>query len=193
MTAVLNFTRPHVLRTEEEYDEAVRMLDELLDRDPEAGTEQHDLLEFLSVLIEAYEATHYPDEMFATTPQDVVDFVLQQKGMQRATWSRSSAERAGFPSSSRGSGNSRDRRSARSGTCSASLRTCCCNDESAPAAQAVVRLLVPCGAPSGSHTEFRELVVQSRRNLSISKEAPRGVPLTGYGLAPTEKSTRRCS
>jgi HTH-type transcriptional regulator/antitoxin HigA len=84
MTAVLDFTRPHVLRTEEEYDEAVRMLDELLDRDPEAGTEQYDLLEFLSVLIEAYEAKHYPDEMFATTPQDVVDFVLQQKGMQRA-------------------------------------------------------------------------------------------------------------
>jgi HTH-type transcriptional regulator/antitoxin HigA len=84
MTAVLDFTRPHVLRTEEEYDEAVRVLDELLDRDPEVGTEQHDLLEFLSVLIEAYEAKHYPDEMFATTPQDVVDFVLQQKGMQRA-------------------------------------------------------------------------------------------------------------
>lgn len=84
MTAVLDFTRPHVLRTEEEYDEAVRMLDELLDSDPAAGSEQHDLLEFLSVLIEAYEAKHYPDEMFATTPQDVVDFVLQQKGMQRA-------------------------------------------------------------------------------------------------------------
>jgi HTH-type transcriptional regulator/antitoxin HigA len=84
MTAVLDFTRPHVLRTEEEYDEAVRMLDELLDRDPEVGTEQHDLLEFLSVLIEAYEAKHYPDEMFATTPQDAVDFMLGQKGLQRA-------------------------------------------------------------------------------------------------------------
>ncbi|HEX6371099.1 MAG TPA: helix-turn-helix domain-containing protein [Longimicrobium sp.] len=84
MTAVLDFTRPHVLRTEEEYDEAVRMLDELLDRDPEIGTEDHDLLEFLSVLIEAYEAKHLPDEMFASTPQDVVDFMLGQKGMQRS-------------------------------------------------------------------------------------------------------------
>jgi HTH-type transcriptional regulator / antitoxin HigA len=83
MTAVLDFTRPHVLRTEEEYGEAVRMIDEILDRDPEAGTEDHDLLEFLSVLVEAYEAEHYPDEMFATTPQDVVDFMLGQKGMQR--------------------------------------------------------------------------------------------------------------
>jgi HTH-type transcriptional regulator/antitoxin HigA len=83
MTAVLDFTKPHVLRTEEEYSEAIRMLDELLDSDPLAGTEEHDLLEFLSVLVEAYEAEHYPDEMFSTTPQDVVDFVLGQKGMQR--------------------------------------------------------------------------------------------------------------
>jgi HTH-type transcriptional regulator / antitoxin HigA len=83
MTAVLDFTRPHVLRTEDEYDEAVRMLDELLDRDPASGTEDYDLLEFLSVLVEAYEAKHYPDEMFATTPQDVVEFMLEQKGMQR--------------------------------------------------------------------------------------------------------------
>lgn len=72
------------IQSEEEYDRAVRVLAELLDRDPEAGTEEHDLLEFLSVLIEAYEAKHYPSEMFATTPQDVVDFVLEQKGMQRA-------------------------------------------------------------------------------------------------------------
>jgi HTH-type transcriptional regulator / antitoxin HigA len=84
MTAVLDFTRPHLLRTEDEYDEAVRMLDELLDRDPASGTEDYDLLEFLSVLIEAYEAKHYPDEMFATTPQDVVELMLEQKGMQRA-------------------------------------------------------------------------------------------------------------
>jgi HTH-type transcriptional regulator/antitoxin HigA len=83
MTAVLDFTKPHVLRTEEEYQEAVRMIDELLERDPEAGTEDHDLLEFLSVLVEAYEAEHYPDEMFASTPQDVIDFMLGQKGMQR--------------------------------------------------------------------------------------------------------------
>jgi HTH-type transcriptional regulator/antitoxin HigA len=83
MTAVLDFTKPHVLRTEEEYQEAVRMIDELLERDPAAGTEDHDLLEFLSVLVEAYEAEHYPDEMFATTPQDVIDFMLGQKGMQR--------------------------------------------------------------------------------------------------------------
>lgn len=80
----MDISKTGPIPSEEEYDEAVRILDELLDRDPEAGTEQHDLLEFLSVLIEAYEARDYPDEMFATTPQDVADFVLRQKGMQRA-------------------------------------------------------------------------------------------------------------
>lgn len=84
MTTVLDFTKPHVLRSEDEYDEAVQMIDELLDRDPVPGSEDHDLLEFLSVLVEAYEAEHYPPEMFATTPRDVVDFMLEQKGMQRA-------------------------------------------------------------------------------------------------------------
>jgi HTH-type transcriptional regulator/antitoxin HigA len=75
---------PHVLRSEEEYDGAVQRIDALLDRDPPPGSEDHDLLEFLTVLGEAYEAEHYPPEMFATTPQDVVDFMLEQKRMQRA-------------------------------------------------------------------------------------------------------------
>ena len=84
MTSVLDFTKPHVLRSEEEYDEAIQMIDELLDRDPAPGSEDHEMLEFLSVLVEAYELEHYPAEMFATTPQEVVDFLLEQKGMQRA-------------------------------------------------------------------------------------------------------------
>lgn len=84
MATVLDFTKPHVLRDEEEYEAAVAEIDTLLDRDPNPGTEEHDLLEFLSVLVEAYEAEHYPDELFRTTPQGAVDFMLQQKGMTRA-------------------------------------------------------------------------------------------------------------
>lgn len=84
MATVLDFTKPHVLRNEEEYEAAVAEIDALLDRDPGPGTEEYDLLEFLSVLVEAYEAEHYPDELFRTTPQGVVAFMLQQKGMTRA-------------------------------------------------------------------------------------------------------------
>ncbi len=84
MATLLDFTKPHVLRSEDEYDAAVREIDALLDRNPAPGTDEHDLLEFLTVLVQAYESEHYPDEMFATTPQAVVDFMLEQKGMTRA-------------------------------------------------------------------------------------------------------------
>jgi HTH-type transcriptional regulator/antitoxin HigA len=67
----------------EEYALASQALDALLDRQPQRDTADGDRLEWLSAAIEAYEAKHYPDEMFATSPQDVVDFILEQRGMQR--------------------------------------------------------------------------------------------------------------
>ncbi len=70
--------------SEEEYAIAVHALDALLDQEPQRGTPDRERLEALTAAVEAYEAKHYPDEMFATTPQDVVDFMLEQKGMQRA-------------------------------------------------------------------------------------------------------------
>ena len=60
MTTVLDFSRPHVLRSEAEYEAAIADIERLLDRDPEAGTEAFDRLEFLSVLVEHYEEEHYP-------------------------------------------------------------------------------------------------------------------------------------
>jgi HTH-type transcriptional regulator / antitoxin HigA len=72
------------IMSDAEYQQAIQRLDTLLDRNPEAGTADGEQLESLTVLIEAYEAKHYPDEMFATNPQDVVDFMLAQKEMQRA-------------------------------------------------------------------------------------------------------------
>jgi len=79
----LDFTTPHVLRNEAEYDAAVAEVDSLLARDPEPKTPDHDRLEFLAVLMEAYEEVHYP--MGETgTPQSAVDFMLEQKGMTRA-------------------------------------------------------------------------------------------------------------
>jgi HTH-type transcriptional regulator/antitoxin HigA len=58
-------------------------VDALLDKNPKKGTPEDDRLEFLSVLIEAYENEHVP-ELNAATPQDVVEFMLEQKGMTRA-------------------------------------------------------------------------------------------------------------
>jgi len=69
-----------VLRTEADYDAAVEELNRLLEGNPRKGTTAFDRLELLSVLIEAFDDEHYRmgDK---STPQDVVEFMLQQKGM----------------------------------------------------------------------------------------------------------------
>jgi HTH-type transcriptional regulator / antitoxin HigA len=84
MKTVIDIPAPHVLRTGDEYETAVAEIDRLLDLDPEAGTEEHDRLEILSVLVEDFDTRHHPIEDSDLTPQNAVDFMLQQKGMTRA-------------------------------------------------------------------------------------------------------------
>ena len=82
-TASLDFTKPHVLRNAREYRAAVDEIDALLDRDPKSGSDDYDHLEFLSVLVQAYEDERDPiDE--SGTPQSVVELMLEQAGMTRA-------------------------------------------------------------------------------------------------------------
>jgi HTH-type transcriptional regulator/antitoxin HigA len=83
MTTLLDFSKPHVLRSDEEYDAAVAEIDALLDRDIVPGSEEEDRLEFLTLLVEAYDDEHFPMGD-SSTPQSVVDFVLEQRGMQRS-------------------------------------------------------------------------------------------------------------
>src|SRR2546423_14463355 len=78
----LDFAKPHVLRNDREYRAAVAEVDALLDRDPRPRSTEYERLEFLSVLIQAYEDMHVPMAREAT-PQEVVDFVLEQKGRTR--------------------------------------------------------------------------------------------------------------
>ena len=103
MADILDFTKPHVLRNEEEYDCAVAEIDTLLDTDPQPGSEAYERLEFLSVLVQAYEDTHVP-AYEQSTPQEVVDFMLDQKGFSRddlAKWLGSSRQTAEFFEGSR--------------------------------------------------------------------------------------------
>lgn len=80
---MLDFTKPHVLRDETEYQAAVGEIDRLLDADPEPDSEPYERLEFLSVLVQAYEDVHFPfDDL--PTPQAMVDFMLEQRGLSRA-------------------------------------------------------------------------------------------------------------
>lgn len=81
---VLDFSTPHVLRNAREYKAAVAEIDRLLDADPKRGTEAYERLEFLSVLVQAYEDERDPIDERDGTPQSAVAFMLEQKGMTRA-------------------------------------------------------------------------------------------------------------
>lgn len=82
MEAMLDFTRPHVLRDEGEYAAAQARVDELLRLELDAGSAEWEELRFLSVLIEEFEGEHYPIE--SASPREVMDFLLEQQGMTRA-------------------------------------------------------------------------------------------------------------
>lgn len=84
MKTVIDLPTPHVLRSAEEYEAAVAEIDRLLDADPAPYTSESDRLELLSVLVEDYEARHDPIDDSDLTPQDIVEFMLEQKGMERA-------------------------------------------------------------------------------------------------------------
>jgi len=84
MKTVIDMPAPRLLRTEAEYDAAVTEIDRLLDLDPRPYNEEYDRLEMLSLLVEDYDARNHPIDDSDLTPQDAVDFMLEQKGMSRA-------------------------------------------------------------------------------------------------------------
>jgi HTH-type transcriptional regulator/antitoxin HigA len=83
MSTLLDFSKPHVLRSDEEYDAAVAEIDALLERGVVPGSEDDERLEFLSLLVEAYDDEHYLMGD-SSTPQSIVDFMLEQRGMERS-------------------------------------------------------------------------------------------------------------
>ncbi|MEO6046516.1 MAG: helix-turn-helix domain-containing protein [Candidatus Kapaibacterium sp.] len=83
MSVILDFATPHVLRNKSEYEAAVEEIDHLVSLSPAKGTEADDRLEFLAVLMKAYEDDHVDTGLDKGTPQELVDFMLDQKGMTR--------------------------------------------------------------------------------------------------------------
>lgn len=67
------------IRSEEDYDEAIKRIDRLLDINPELGTPEEDELEVLSTLVEAYENKHYPT--LPIDPVDAIQLALEERGM----------------------------------------------------------------------------------------------------------------
>ncbi len=83
MSPMLEAPITHALRSETEYENAVEAIDQLLEMNPPEGSPEAERLELLSILVKDYEDRTEPDWPDAS-PQDVVDFMLEQKGMRRA-------------------------------------------------------------------------------------------------------------
>jgi HTH-type transcriptional regulator / antitoxin HigA len=71
-------------RTESEYHAALAEVAALMDRDPQPDSEDGARLAALVLLVEAYEDKYYPMPTAPGTPQDAVDFALDQHDLQRA-------------------------------------------------------------------------------------------------------------
>lgn len=84
MTAALDFSTPHLIRNEAEYDAVVAEIDRLLDENPPEGSPSEERIEFLSLLIEDYDHKHHELPGGHVSPQQVVQFMLDQRGMKRA-------------------------------------------------------------------------------------------------------------
>jgi HTH-type transcriptional regulator/antitoxin HigA len=68
-----------LIRTEKDHEEALAQIDAIFDAQP--GTPDGDLLEMLTILVDAYEEQHYP-----TTPPDPIaafEFHAERLGLTR--------------------------------------------------------------------------------------------------------------
>jgi HTH-type transcriptional regulator/antitoxin HigA len=70
----------HPIHTEADYHEALKKVSALVDKDPERGTPDGDMLEILGMLVAAYEAKHYPME--SPDPIEAIKFRMEQQGLK---------------------------------------------------------------------------------------------------------------
>jgi len=77
------------LRSEREYDTALKVLDSLAVR-PENSLEpgEQDYFDTLTMLVEAYDQEHYPTEMEHGEPLGMLKYLMQESGMTQAELGR---------------------------------------------------------------------------------------------------------
>jgi HTH-type transcriptional regulator/antitoxin HigA len=66
-----------IIKTDEQYEDALVSVEELMELEPEPGTENADRLELLILLISNYEKEHFPMEM--PDPIEAVKFRMEQQ------------------------------------------------------------------------------------------------------------------
>lgn len=67
------------IHTEADYKAALRDISALMEADPDYGTPDGDRLDVLAILVQAYEAKHYP--ISAPDPIEAIKFRLEQAGL----------------------------------------------------------------------------------------------------------------
>ena len=67
------------IHTEADYKAALRVISALMETDPDHGAPDGDRLDVLAILVQAYEAKHYP--ISAPDPIETIKFRLEQGGL----------------------------------------------------------------------------------------------------------------
>lgn len=80
------------LRTEADYDWALREIERYFDDEPKPGTPEADRFDVLADLIEAYEARHWPIE--PADPIEAIEFKMESAGLTQADLARLLGSRA---------------------------------------------------------------------------------------------------
>jgi HTH-type transcriptional regulator/antitoxin HigA len=68
-----------IIKTEEEYKEILEKIEELIDIDPDIGTEAGDQLEYYTLLVENFESKHYPIEL--PNPIDAIKYRMEHQNL----------------------------------------------------------------------------------------------------------------
>lgn len=67
------------IRTEQDYEAALKVVSPMFDNEPELNTPEGDYFEVMCLLIEEYEKRHYPIE--APDPIEAIKFRMEQQGL----------------------------------------------------------------------------------------------------------------
>jgi len=70
-----------VIKTETEYEEALKEAEILVELDPKTGTEEGNRLELLTLLISNYEEYHFPLDI--PNPIEAIRFRMEQQGLSQ--------------------------------------------------------------------------------------------------------------
>src|SRR3972149_1267104 len=69
-----------VIKTKEDYDEALKLVEELISREPDSDSTEGEQLGLLSALIQDYEARVFPEEL--PNPVEAIKFRMEQANLK---------------------------------------------------------------------------------------------------------------